>query len=78
MLKRAPAWFIDHVFCGEWFEFGDDVVTGFTADEETSHGAAVPDSFAGRVILAAGEFAGGERGEVRAVAFAGVVDGKAF
>lgn len=52
-------------------------MAGFTADEETAHWATVAYPFAGCVILTAGEFAGGERREVGAVAFAGVVDGKA-
>jgi hypothetical protein len=44
------------------------------ADQESTEWSLVADTFAGFIVLAPGVFAGGERGEIGAVAFAGVVD----
>lgn len=56
MLKGAATWFVNHVFVREGVEFGDYVMSGLAADEETAQGPNVPDSEAGGVVSAAKEF----------------------
>lgn len=74
MGKGAPARFIDHRFALPRIQFGDRVVALLAADEQATERARVADAEAGGVVPGAEALAGGEGGEVGAVAFAGVVD----
>jgi hypothetical protein len=47
MRERAAPGFIHYRLGWERVELGDDVVAGFTADEETAEGASVADAETG-------------------------------